>query len=171
MAKTPPSRIEQEHARTEAESIKAIPARHPGRWIATALVLYVSVALLWGIVTSPRFFWSVFRQYFFFHSVLLGLTVTLELTVIAMVVGAVLGVVLAVMRLSPARVVSGAAWFYIWFFRGTPVLVQILFWFNITALTGGARRLESPSRISCSSILRTSTSSSRSSQLAAWRWD
>jgi polar amino acid transport system permease protein len=47
-----------------------------------------------------------------------------------------LGVVLAVMRLSPARVVSGAAWYYIWFFRGTPLLVQILFWFNIASLTG-----------------------------------
>ena len=63
-----------------------------------------------------------------------GLVVTLELTVIAMVIGIALGVVLAVMRLSPNPLVSGASWVYIWLFRGTPVLVQILFWYNIAAL-------------------------------------
>ncbi len=51
-----------------------------------------------------------------------------------MVVGITLGVVLAVMRLSPNPIVSGASWLYIWFFRGTPLLVQILFWYNIAAL-------------------------------------
>ena len=59
---------------------------------------------------------------------------TIELTVIAMAIGIVLGVLLAVMRLSPNPLVSGASWLYIWFFRGTPVLVQLLFWYNIAAL-------------------------------------
>ena len=60
--------------------------------------------------------------------------VTIELTVVAMVIGIVLGVVLAVMRLSPNPLVSSISWLYIWFFRGTPVLVQILFWNFIAAL-------------------------------------
>ena len=51
-----------------------------------------------------------------------------------MVVGIALGVLLAVMRLSPNPLVSGASWIYIWFFRGTPVLVQLIFWYNIAAL-------------------------------------
>ncbi len=51
-----------------------------------------------------------------------------------MVIGVVLGVVLAVMRLSPNPLVSGFSWLYIWFFRGTPVLVQLLFWGFIGAL-------------------------------------
>ena len=55
--------------------------------------------------------------------------VTLELTVLAMVIGIVLGVLLALMRLSPNPLLSGASWVYIWFFRGTPLLVQILFWY------------------------------------------
>jgi polar amino acid transport system permease protein len=38
------------------------------------------------------------------------------------------------MRLSRNPVVSSVSWFYIWFFRGTPVLVQIFFWFNIAAI-------------------------------------
>jgi len=60
--------------------------------------------------------------------------VTLELTVLAMVIGVVLGVVMAVMRLSPNPVVSWVSWFYIWFFRGTPVLVQIFFWYNLASI-------------------------------------
>jgi polar amino acid transport system permease protein len=54
--------------------------------------------------------------------------------VISMAIGIVLGVVLAAMRLSPNPLVSGASWLYIWFFRGTPVLVQILFWSFVSAL-------------------------------------
>ena len=63
-----------------------------------------------------------------------GVVVTIRLTVISMVIGIVLGVVLAVMRLSPNPLISGFSWLYIWFFRGTPLLVQILFWTFISAL-------------------------------------
>jgi polar amino acid transport system permease protein len=73
-------------------------------------------------------------QYFASKSVLTGLLVTLELTAIAMAIGIVLGIALAVMRQSPSPIVSGSAWVYIWFFRGTPVLVQLLFWEFISAL-------------------------------------
>ncbi len=52
----------------------------------------------------------------------------------AMAIGIVLGVVLAVMRLSPNPLVSSSSWLYIWFFRGTPVLVQLLFWSFVSAL-------------------------------------
>jgi polar amino acid transport system permease protein len=120
----------------EVEPIRAIPARHPGRWIATAIVLFLAAWFIYGVLTNPRFEWNVVRQYFFSSSVLKGLVVTLELTVISMIIGIVLGIVLAVMRQSPAPVVSGSAWVYIWFFRGTPVLVQLLFWFYLAALTG-----------------------------------
>ena len=116
------------------EPIKSIPVRHTGRWVAAALVLLLSLAALNSITTNPRFEWSIVGQFFFSMRVLHGLVLTLELTVISMAIGIVLGVVLAVMRLSPNPLVAGAAWFYIWFFRGTPILVQIIFWFNITAL-------------------------------------
>jgi polar amino acid transport system permease protein len=118
------------------ETIRAIPARHPTRWIATVGVLALALLVLIGISTNQRFEWDVVGQYFTTSSILQGLVRTLELTVIAMAIGVVLGVVLAVMRLSPVPVVSGGAWLYIWFFRGTPVLVQLLFWYNIASLTG-----------------------------------
>jgi polar amino acid transport system permease protein len=122
--------------RAEQPPIKAVPVRHPGRWIATALVLIFTVVLLIAVSTSKNFEWGVVRQFFTASAILHGLLVTLELTVMAMVIGIVLGVVLAVMRLSPVPVVSGASWVYIWFFRGTPVLVQIIFWYYVSALTG-----------------------------------
>jgi polar amino acid transport system permease protein len=122
--------------RTVPEPITAIPARHPWRWVATVIVLIIVAALLKGILTSPRFQWGVFRQYFTAPSVLHGLYLTILLTIGAMVMGAIIGIFLALMRLSPAPVVSDAAWVYIWLFRGTPLLVQILFWYNIAALTG-----------------------------------
>jgi len=121
-------------ARGRPEEIKAVPVRRPGRWIAAAIVLVVAVALVRSAATDPHFEWSVVGEYLFDPRVLAGLRVTLELTVIAMAIGIVLGVVLAVMRLSPNPLVSGGSWLYIWFFRGTPVLVQLLFWYNIAAL-------------------------------------
>ncbi len=116
------------------EDIRAVPVRRPGRWISAAIVLIVAVALIRSVATNPRFEWSVVGHYVFDARILEGLRVTIELTVIAMAIGIVLGVLLAVMRLSHNPLVSGASWFYIWFFRGTPVLVQLLFWYNIAAL-------------------------------------
>jgi polar amino acid transport system permease protein len=116
------------------DSIKAVPVRHPGRWVAAALVMVFGVALVRSAATNPRFEWGLVGHYFFTSQVVDGLVVTLELTVISMVIGIALGAVLAVMRLSPNPLVSGASWLYVWFFRGTPVLVQLLFWNFISAL-------------------------------------
>jgi polar amino acid transport system permease protein len=117
-----------------AEKIKAIPVRHPGRWVATAIILFLAVALANSMASNKRFEWGIVGQYFTSSRILHGLVVTIELTVTAMAIGIVLGIVLAVMRLSPNPLVSGASWLYIWLFRGTPVLVQILLWYNIAAL-------------------------------------
>jgi polar amino acid transport system permease protein len=111
-----------------------VPVRRPGRWLAAAIVVVLAVTLGHSVATNPRFGWGLVGHYLFSRRVLDGLAVTLELTVIAMAIGITLGVVLAVMRLSPNPLVSSASWAYIWFFRGTPVLVQLLFWSFISAL-------------------------------------
>ena len=116
------------------DEINAVPVRHPGRWVASAIVLLLAVVLGHSVATNPRFQWGVVGHYFFSTRVLHGLEVTLELTAISMAIGIALGIVLAVMRLSPNPLVSGSSWLYIWFFRGTPVLVQLLFWSFISAL-------------------------------------
>src|SRR5438477_6163399 len=116
------------------EEIRAIPVRRPGRWIASAIVLLIAASIVRSIVVNPRFEWHVVGQYLFDSRILNGVVKTIELTVIAMAVGIILGVVLAVMRLSPNPLVSSFSWLYIWFFRGTPLLVQLLFWGFIAAL-------------------------------------
>ncbi len=110
------------------EEIKAVPVRHPWRWISGALVLLVSASLIHSAAVNPRFEWSVVGDYLFSPRILHGIVLTLELTAVAMLVGVILGVLLAVMRLSPNPIVSSGSWIYVWAFRGTPVLVQILFW-------------------------------------------
>jgi polar amino acid transport system permease protein len=117
-----------------ADEIRAVPVRHPGRWVAAAIVAVLAIAIAKSIATNPHFEWSVVGDYFTSPRVLRGLVVTLELTVVSMAIGITLGVLFAVMRLSPNPLVAGASWLYIWFFRGTPVFVQILFWSNISAL-------------------------------------
>jgi polar amino acid transport system permease protein len=116
------------------EEIKAIPVRHPGRWVATAILLFLVVALVNSMVQNQRFEWGIIGHWLFSRRIIDGAVVTIELTVTSMAIGIALGVLLAVMRLSPNPLLASASWFYIWIFRGTPVLVQILFWYNIAAL-------------------------------------
>jgi polar amino acid transport system permease protein len=131
---------EESLANPSADSIKAVPVRHPLRWLMSIVVLVLAAMLVNTLAFShvvrggrvePRYQWGIIGHYFGSSSVLRGLVVTLELTVIAMAIGIVLGIVLAVMRLSTNPLVSGFSWLYIWFFRGTPVLVQLLFWYEI----------------------------------------
>jgi polar amino acid transport system permease protein len=119
-------------------AIKAVPVRHPGRWVAAVVVLAIAAYLVYTVFsaiaadpTKEGHGWDTVAHYFLNRLILQGVILTLELTVLAMVVGIVLGVVLAVMRLSPNWVMAWVSWVYIWFFRGTPVLVQIFFWFNL----------------------------------------
>ncbi|MBD9731761.1 amino acid ABC transporter permease [Streptomyces sp. H28] len=112
------------------ETIKAIPVRHYGRYVSAV----VALALLGGIVyafSQGKIEWDSIPDYFFDDRILSGVGKTLLLTVLAMAIGIVGGVMLAVMRLSKNPVTSSIAWFYIWFFRGTPVLVQLIVWFNL----------------------------------------
>jgi polar amino acid transport system permease protein len=116
------------------DQIRAVPVRHPGRWVAVALILLFGASLIHSVVTNKRMEWHVVGQYLFDHRILEGVLVTIELTATAMALGVILGVLLAVMRLSPNPLVSAASWLYIWFFRATPVLVQLLFWFSVAAI-------------------------------------
>ena len=114
--------------------IQAVPVRHPGRWIAAAVIAILIAALGRSVATNPRFEWGVVGDYLFSSRILNGLVLTLELTVLAMAIGIALGVLLALMRMSQSALLSTTSWVYIWLLRGTPVLVQILFWNFISAV-------------------------------------
>ena len=132
------STVSRDGESVDSLAMKIVPVRHPGRWVAGAVILLLAAMLVHSLVfshvvrgtqTEGRFQWGEVGKYLFVPSILRGIAVTLELTAIAMGVAIVLGVILAMMRLSPNRLLSGSAWLYIWFFRGTPVLVQLTFWY------------------------------------------
>jgi polar amino acid transport system permease protein len=103
--------------------------------MAVAAILAVFAAMLTNLlVTNPRWQWDVVWQYIFSPPILAGVSKTIQLTVIAMAIGLVIGVIAAVARLSPNPITAKIATLYVWFFRGTPLLVQLLFWFYLSAL-------------------------------------
>nr|WP_280382152.1 amino acid ABC transporter permease [Nocardia wallacei] len=108
--------------------IKAVPLRHPGRWVAAAIILALLALFLYGAATNPAYRWDIYWKYLFDSRIESGVLITLELTVLAMAIGVLLGMLLAVMRLSPNPVLRSVAWVYLWIFRGTPVYVQLVFW-------------------------------------------
>jgi polar amino acid transport system permease protein len=114
--------------------VTVVPVRHIGRWIGTAVVLVVIFFAIRLLVTNPNFGWPVVWHYLFSKELMHGLGLTLELTAIAMAIGIFLGIVVALMRLSNSPIIALTAGAYIWFFRGTPVLVQLIFWYNLAAL-------------------------------------
>jgi len=116
------------------DSIAVVPLRHPARQAFAVLLLVAAVAAAWNIATNHRFGWDVVATYLFAPEILRGALLTVVLTVISMVAGVALGTILAVMRISENPIVSRISRGYIWFFRGTPLLVQLIFWYNIAAL-------------------------------------
>lgn len=97
-------------------------------------VIVVVAVLVRELFTNPNFQWDVVGKYMTEATIVKGLLTTLEVSVISMSVAVALGTMLALMRLSPNPVLNLVSWFYIWFFRGTPLLVQLIFWFNFSAL-------------------------------------
>ncbi|MFI6058528.1 amino acid ABC transporter permease [Streptomyces sp. NPDC051286] len=124
----------QSTAHTISAELTMVPKRHYGRWAAATAVLAMAAALVTSVAGNPRFGWETVNTYLRDIAIGRGLLVTLELTAVSMAIGLSLGIVLAVMRLSVNPVVRGAAFSYITFFRSTPLMVQLLFWFNLAAL-------------------------------------
>jgi polar amino acid transport system permease protein len=116
------------------EEIKAVPVRRPGRWISAFIVLVIAASIVRFAVTDSALGWHYVGQYLFNPAVLRAVLACVYLTVAAMVTGIILGVILAVMGLSPNPIIKAASQVYVFIFRGTPLLVQIVFWFNIAAL-------------------------------------
>ncbi|AYG68470.1 MULTISPECIES: amino acid ABC transporter permease [unclassified Rhizobium] len=105
-----------------------------GRVAAWIVTLAIAAYCAWSIAHNENFGWHVVGQYFFDPVVISGLYVSLGLTVVAMAVGIVLGLLLAIARLSKDTLASSLASLFIWFFRGTPLLVQLIFWYNLSTL-------------------------------------
>jgi polar amino acid transport system permease protein len=115
----------------QKKRIRPLRTRDYVAWVAAIAIV---VGLTYALISNQNFQWEVVLEYFTASSILDGIGITLMLTAVSMALGTVLGLVLAVMRMSPQAPISGIARLYITFFRGTPVLVQLVFWFNVAAL-------------------------------------
>ncbi|WP_030779032.1 amino acid ABC transporter permease [Streptomyces sp. NRRL S-920] len=123
----------QDPARAPAAP-RIVPLPRAGQWTAAVLVLALLAFAAQSVVRNDAFQWDVVADYFTTASVLRGLWLTLWLTAVVMVLGFALGTLLAMGRLSANPVLRAVSWGYVWFFRSMPILVQLLFWFNIGAL-------------------------------------
>ncbi|MFB4271544.1 amino acid ABC transporter permease [Nonomuraea sp. GTA35] len=125
----------QAPAQQEAERpLEVVTARRPLRWVAAAAVLVVLAMAASALITNPAWEWEVVRQYLFAPSVVRSVLLTLELTALGIGLGFALGTVLALMRLSPNRLLSSVAFGYVWLFRSVPLILQLLFWYNLALL-------------------------------------
>ena len=123
--RTQPDAVELNHVR---------PVPHPGRWISAAVVAVLAAMMVHGLATNEKYYWSTVWLYFRDVRIVQAVGWTLVLTVAAMVLGITLAVLIAIMRQSDNPVLRGVAYFYIWFFRGTPIYTQLVFWGLLPAL-------------------------------------
>ncbi|MFF5292340.1 amino acid ABC transporter permease [Paractinoplanes globisporus] len=128
--------------RARPEPIKAVPVRHPGRWITIAVLIVLIAMFVHVLVTNDQFRWRfIFLEYapgkrgvMFTEPVLEGLRGTILLTISSMAIGIVLGVVIAIMRLSDNPILRWIAFVYTWFFRAIPRLVLAVLFGNLNIL-------------------------------------
>src|ERR671924_525624 len=116
------------------EDKKRIRPRRVRDYLSWLAALVIAGMLTYSVLTNPNYQWDVVAKYFTHESIMSGIGITLFLTAVSMILGCAIGLVLALMRDSKNRPVAAIALGYISFFRGTPVLVQLIFWFNFAAL-------------------------------------
>jgi len=131
---TPATTLPPASAPAPRVDLPPVPLARPGRRIAAVLVALLIAWIATIVVGNPNFQWRVVGKYLFSKEIMDGVKLTIELTLSAMAIGVTLGVITALMRLSENRLLSGAATVYIVAFRGTPALVQLIFWYNLAAL-------------------------------------
>ncbi|MFF3886168.1 amino acid ABC transporter permease [Streptomyces sp. NPDC001914] len=122
------------HRESTPADLDVIPVRHYGRWIAAVAAVAAVGGLIGSLAKNANLHWDVIGHFLFAGLIFDGLATTLWLTAAAMALGLVLGTLIAVMRLSANPVLYALSSLFVWVFRGTPLLVQIIFWGYAAAL-------------------------------------
>ncbi|WP_405602863.1 MULTISPECIES: amino acid ABC transporter permease [unclassified Streptomyces] len=128
MATTTPTGTRRTGETPAPGAFEIVPVRHWGRWISAVAAVAALAGLIGSLAKNGNLHWDVVGHYLFAGLIFDGLATTLWLTVAAMTLGLVLGTLVAVMRLSDDPVLYGLSSLFVWVFRGTPLLVQIIFW-------------------------------------------
>jgi len=126
--------MEHHQHRDEPVLNKSVPVRHPGRWLSAVIILAFVAVFLQSLFTNPNFRWDIVGTYILDVKVVQGVGWTLLLTVASMVLAIVLAILLAFMRQSDNPIFRWSSWVWVWFFRGTPVYTQLVFWGLIAVL-------------------------------------
>jgi polar amino acid transport system permease protein len=105
-----------------------VPRRHLGRWLAVVILGIIVLQVLHAVVANPNFHWNIYLTYLFAPQVIRGVGWTLLLTVVAMTVAITVAGLLVILRDRDNPVLRGLAYAWVWFFRGTPIYTQLLFW-------------------------------------------
>ena len=113
--------------------LKHVRRRYYGRWLAAVVILALFAFVIHAFATG-QIAWKVVGQFLTAKAIMMGLQNTIIMTICAMALGIALGVLFAIMVMSANPVLSNVARFYIWFFRGTPLLLQLLLWFNLALI-------------------------------------
>jgi polar amino acid transport system permease protein len=126
-------------ATTAKTTAKRLPRRveRRTRWgelVVSVLVLFGAALFARSLVANPRLNWSVVGQYMFDPTILSGVRLTLTLAIGCMILAIIVGLISALMGMSRSPVLRIVSVLYVWAFRGTPVLVQLIIWFNLALL-------------------------------------
>jgi len=115
---------------SDLSGLKVARRMHWGRWTAAALIVLVLLALARAFAHG-QIEWSYVGRFLTVPVIINGIVNTVVMAVAAMALGILLGLVVAVMRLTTNPVLQAVAGGYTWLFRGTPVILQLLLWFNL----------------------------------------
>ncbi|GAA0300623.1 amino acid ABC transporter permease [Streptomyces polychromogenes] len=113
---------------------RVLPLRRPGRWAAAVVVLVLVSQAAHGLITNPFYQWDRFAYWFLRPVVLDGLLITLQVTLYSAVLGLAGGILIALGRLSGNAVLRTVSWTYVWLLRSVPLIVVLLFLYNLSAL-------------------------------------
>ncbi|RAJ41401.1 polar amino acid transport system permease protein [Kitasatospora sp. SolWspMP-SS2h] len=133
-AVTPETPLADRQPVDETAELPIVPHRRPWRLVAGLAALVLTAQFLHGLAVNPGWDWPTFRAFVFSDSILRAVGVTLQLTLYGTVLGFALGAVIAALRLSGSPILRTIAWTYVWAFRSIPLIVQLVFWFNLAYL-------------------------------------
>jgi polar amino acid transport system permease protein len=120
-------------ARYDISTYKVVPRRYYGRMV-WATVIVLMLAAMAQAFARGNIEWSFVAQFLTAESIMFGLLNTITMSILAMALGVVLGVIVAVMRMSQNPLLRYVAGAYVWLFRGTPLILQLLLWFNLALI-------------------------------------
>jgi polar amino acid transport system permease protein len=110
------------------DDVVAVPLRHPWRWVSGIVAVGLLLNFIYSVVSAESIQHDIVAKFLFDPRILQGALVTVLVTIVCMSIGAILATLLAVMKLSVNPLLRWIATGYIEFFRGTPLLLQIVFW-------------------------------------------